>query len=353
MADDPARGVRRKRYAGTHPARFEDRYKEREPEAHPDVVGRIRAKGGTPAGTHVPILVPQILSCLAPQPGERAADCTLGYGGHALEIGRALGPDGVLVGLDVDGEQIVRTTERLAAAGVAVRSHRANFAGLPAVLAAEGLQTVDCILADLGVSSMQVDDPARGFSFRHDGPLDMRMDARRKTTAATLLASIPETELASALRDLSDEPLADRIAAAVVRERALRPVLRTQHLADLVLAAAGLTRRAWADRARAGDAGLHPAARTFQALRILVNDELACLRRFLDQLPGCLTPGGRVAILSFHSGEDRLVKHHFRDGLRGGLYADVAPDPVRAGPAEVRANSRSSSARLRWAVRAS
>jgi 16S rRNA (cytosine1402-N4)-methyltransferase len=217
-------------------------------------------------------------------------------------------------------------------------------------LAEEGLDGVEVLLADLGVSSMQIDDPARGFSFRHDGPLDMRMDRRLRRTAADLLATLPEARLAEALAELADEPAADRIARELVRRRERSPIARTRDLAAVVMAAQGYDAARWRREARPG--ALHPAARTFQALRLLVNDEMGALDRLLAVLPSVVKPGGRVAILTFHSGEDRRVKHAFRDGLRDGVWAEVAPDPVRAGPDEVRSNPRAAPAKLRWAVRA-
>ena len=227
-----------------------------------------------------------------------------------------------------------------------------HFAALPEGIRAAGLEAVDVVFADLGLSSMQIDDPARGFSYKHDGPLDMRMDRGRGRTAADLLASLPEAALAEALEELADEPHAARIAAAIVARRAAAPILRTGDLVEAVLAGVGLTPEAWRARAEREVRVVHPAARTFQAVRILVNDELSGLDRLLALVPWCLRPGGRVGILSFHSGEDRRVKKAFRAGLEGGLYDAVADGPVRASPAERRANPRSAPAKLRWARRA-
>ncbi len=364
-SDGKAARRRRPRYAGTHPRRFQERYKEQQPDRYPEMQDHIRAKGNTPAGTHVPVLVHEVLECLRPTAGDVVVDCTVGYGGHAMEFLRRIGPAGRLIGLDVDGEQLERTRRRLrefartlgpavepeAPAGgplpFQVSLHRSNFAGVGKVLAAEGLDGCDVLFADLGVSSMQVDDPARGFSYKRDAPLDMRMDHRRSRTAADLLASMAEREIAAALRDLADEPDADAIAAAIARQRASQPIRRTLDLVRLIFDVKGVTRRDWRTRAAAG--GLHPAARTFQGLRILVNDELNSLAQFLRSAPFCLRPGGRVAIITFHSGEDRLVKHAFRDGLRAGVYEAASGEVIRPAPQERRGNPRSASAKLRWA----
>lgn len=349
---DPTSGPRRRRarYPGTHPRRFDQRYKELAPERYPGIVEHVRAQGGTPAGSHVPILVDAVLAALDPRPGQVVCDGTLGAGGHAQAILPRLLPGGRLVGIDRDSKELERTRARLAAFGDAVSLHHGSFAWMASVAAAEG-GTFDGILLDLGLSSMQIDDPGRGFSFKADGPLDMRMDPGGGRTAAQLIQTIAPQRLAEALRELSDEPDAERIADAIVQARNRTPILTTQDLVRVVLAAQGTTPAAWRARARAGDSGLHPAARTFQAIRILVNGEMDALDRMLADLPDCLRPGGRVVILSFHSGEDRRVKHAFRDGLRGGLYDAVSDEPTRPSPDELRANPRSAPARLRWARR--
>lgn len=305
----------------------------------------------TPAGEHRAVLLDEVLSTLAPKPGETVADCTTGWAGHAAEVLHRLGPGGRLVGLDFDAENLPRARERLEAVGCPFSLHHGNFAGLLAVLAAEGITAVDGVLADLGMSSMQVDDATRGFSYVRDGPLDMRMDRARGRTAAGLLAEITELELARLLREVGDEPEAETIAAAVVAARQQAPLQRTTELARVIVAAVQGDRK-WRLHPSKTKWQTHPAARTFQALRIAVNRELANLEALLRQLPGLLRPGGRAAIISFHSGEDRLVKAAFREGLRAGVYAEVAPEPLRASFAERTANPRSRSAKLRWARRA-
>jgi 16S rRNA (cytosine1402-N4)-methyltransferase len=380
---DPRR--RRQRYPGKYPKRFDQRYKELAPDRHPDIQQHVRDQGRTPAGTHVLGLVAEVMAALRPAPGETVADCTMGYGGHALEFLRRIGPAGTLIGFDLDAAELERTRERLtasagppadigerdgqpcpprsgqdcppreesaAAAGPRVILRRGNFAGIDRALAEEGLGAADIIFADLGVSSMQVDDPTRGFSYKFDGPLDMRMDSRIPRTAADLLRILPDAKIAAALSDFADEPDAESIARRIIEDRDRRPITRTLELVDLIFAVKGLSRRKWREELATTGEDLHPAARTFQALRILVNDELAALRQLLRVAPACLKAGGRIGIVSFHSGEDRLVKHAFREGLEVGAYSAIAEDVIRPSPEERRANPRSASAKFRWAVKA-
>jgi 16S rRNA (cytosine1402-N4)-methyltransferase len=300
----------------------------------------------------VPALLPEVLGCCQPAAGDVVADCTLGYGGHAAAIGRRIGPAGRLIGLDVDGRALDRARRRLAGAGLRVAAHRRNFADLPAVLSEEGVDGCDVILADLGVSSMQIDDPARGIGYAHDGPLDMRMDDRLTQTGADLLGRLSPAELSAALRDLADEPDHQRIAEWIVNQRSAQPITRVDQLVRLVMDAKGVGPRRRGRSAWNAYGRRHPAARTFQALRILVNDELASLRRLLAAAPSCLKGGGRIAVISFHSGEDRLVKAAFRAGRRRGVYAQTSPQPLTPRAGEVRRNPRAASARLRWARRA-
>jgi 16S rRNA (cytosine1402-N4)-methyltransferase len=299
-------------------------------------------------------MLDSVLEVLRPQPGATAVDCTIGLAGHALPLIRLLGPTGKLIGLDWDADNLARAGTLLGATDLPVSLHHSNFAALVTVLAAEGVPGVDMVLADLGMSSMQVDDAERGFSYLRDGPLDMRMDRSRGRSAADLLATIDEAELARSLRELSDEPDAERIAAALVAARQRAPLSRTTEVAEVIAATVGkpASRAAgWRLRPARDRWNMHPAARTFQALRILVNRELANLDHLLRVLPQCLRPGGRVAILSFHSGEDRLVKSAFRAGLRAGVYEAIADDPLRATAAERAVNPRARSAKLRWARR--
>jgi 16S rRNA (cytosine1402-N4)-methyltransferase len=298
-----------------------------------------------PAYPHQPIMVSEVLRCLDPQPGDVAVDCTLGGGGHAHAILSRLQPGGRLIGLDVDSLELPRTESRLRAAGFgpdAFVARHGNFAELPRMLADEGQRPVDVILADLGVSAMQHDSPARGFNFKTVGPLDMRMDPGAGEPAAQLLARIEEATLARLLREHADEPHADLIAGILKRQ-----AVETTHALER-LVRLGLN-RALPDLPKA--AVKMSVRRTLQALRIAVNGEFAALESLLAALPACLAPGGRVAIMTFHSGEDRRVKKAFLAGLRSGAYADVARQVIRSQKEETFANRRASAAKLRWAVR--
>jgi 16S rRNA (cytosine1402-N4)-methyltransferase len=300
------------------------------------------------------VLLEEVVAALAPQPGETVVDCTVGWAGHAAELLRRVGPQGRLIGIDFDADNLPRARQRLEAVGFPFTVHQGNFAGLAAILAAEQAAAVDMVVADLGMSSMQVDDPERGFSYVRDGPLDMRMDRSRGRTAAQLLQTIGEAELQQALEDLGDEPEAKRIAAALIAARqAGKPLGRTAEVAGVILEAAQPSHPGtkWRLHPAPNRWNLHPAARTFQVLRILVNRELANLEQLLRVLPSCLARGGRVAVISFHSGEDRLVKTAFREGRRTGIYSAVSEDPMRASFEERAANPRSRSAKLRWARR--
>jgi 16S rRNA (cytosine1402-N4)-methyltransferase len=337
---------RRPRYRGTHPRQFREKYKEL--AADPAIVAHLREKGQTPAGHHVPILVEQILTAIDPQPGQRGVDATLGWGGHAQRVLERIVPRGRLVALDADPIELPRTEARLRALGFdadVLTVRRTNFGGVTAAIHGAGWDDgADFLIADLGVSSMQIDDPARGFSFKDDGPLDMRMNPRRGQSAEQWLARASEDTLAEMFAD-SDEPHALDIAAALIAHRDRHgPLATTRTLADAV-------RAAMASRADAADVDL-AVRRVFQAIRIAVNDELAALDALLRQLPACLRPGGRAAFLTFHSGEDRRVKKAFQQGERDGLYTRPSRDVIRASPAEQRSNPRARSAKLRWAERA-
>jgi 16S rRNA (cytosine1402-N4)-methyltransferase len=335
----PSPHKRRQRYRGRNPRRFEDKYKEHSQDA--ETVAKVLASGKTPAGTHRPIMVAEILAVLAPKPGELAVDCTLGYGGHAREILSRILPGGKLIGLDQDPIELPKTEVRLRELGFGPEvfiARRSNFAGLPQVLAEQGIAGADLILADLGVSSMQIDDPGRGFSVKQDGPLDMRMNPQRGQPAAALLQKIKPTALAEMLQEFADEPNAVLLAAAL----AGKPFATTRDLAAAI--------RAALPRLGKSDSEL-TVRRVFQALRIAVNDEFPALETFLRHLPACLNPGGRVAVLTFHSGEDRRVKKAFAAGREQGIYAKISEEVIRPSPEEMRSNSRSAPAKLRWARR--
>jgi 16S rRNA (cytosine1402-N4)-methyltransferase len=377
------RPKRRPRYQGRNPRRYEEKYKELQPEAYLEMQEHIRAQGKTPAGTHVSVMMAEVMEALRPAAGDVVADCTLGYGGHALEFMERIGPAGRLIGFDVDAAQLERTRERLMKRGsgpfcpedpngrsgerrpradAARRKmdltpfslHRSSFAGIGKALAEEKLEGYDVIFADLGVSSMQVDDPARGFSYKYDGPLDMRMDDRIRQTAADLVNTMSAEDLSAALLDLSDEPDHGVVAQRIVSARARKPIRSTGELVRVVFAAKDISFRGWREQVESGEHGYvrHPAALTFQALRMLVNDEIGALKQLLRMTPYCLRPGGRVGIISFHSGEDRLVKHAFREGVQSGVYAEACDEPIRPSAQEKGENPRCVSAKLRWARRA-
>ena len=338
-------GKRRPRYPGKNPRRFHEKYKEFNADRYASDVQKIVESGKTPAGTHRAIMIEEVLRFLAPAPGGIAVDCTLGFGGHARAILPRLLPGGRLIGLDVDPLELPRTTDRLRAAGFGADVfgvHQSNFAGLPKVLANEQLAGVEMVLADLGVSSMQLDNPVRGFTYKDEGPLDMRMNPSRGQPASQLLANLSAEKLARLLEENADEPDAQLIAGAVKQQ----PIATTADLARCVGSAV------IAASARAGKRDADAAIRrTFQALRIAVNDEFSALDALLRNLPLCLSPGGRVVILTFHSGEDRRVKKAFEAGHHDGMYSAIADDVVRPSAAEVRANPRAAAAKLRWAIR--
>ena len=344
----PEKPQRRARYRGTHPQRFADKYKEHQAERYPDDVSKVLASGKTPAGTHRPILVREILDVLVPRPGDTAVDCTLGFGGHARELLAAVQPGGRLLAVDVDPLELPKTEARLRGLGfpsTALVVRRMNHAGIVQFLAEEAPAGADVLLADLGVSSMQLDDPARGFTFKADGPLDMRMNPARGLPASALLSRLEAAELAHLLDENSDEPRAREIATAILTSHTRAPLVTTCALADAV-------RSVWAgSRHGSMETADDAIRRVFQSLRIVVNDEFGALDSLLRNLPLCLKPGGRVAILSFHSGEDRRVKRAFKQGLRDGVYASISPDVIRASADEQRANPRSAPAKLRYAVR--
>ena len=290
-------------------------------------------------------MVSEILHVLRPRPGDVAVDCTLGYGGHSRELLSAIQPGGRLIALDTDPLELPKTEQRLRSLGVPADSliaARTNFAGLSRTLAEHAPEGADVLLADLGLSSMQIDDPARGFSYKQDGPLDMRMNPQRGVSAAEWLSKVSVAELAGALVENADEPRAVLLAKAIVQAQSEYPLMTTLDLAELI--------RRQLSRLST-DVTSATIQRVFQAIRIAVNDEFEVLDALLRQLPLCLKSGGRVAILSFHSGEDRRVKQAFKQGLTSGDYSQIAPDVTRASYDEQHANPRSAPAKLRWAIK--
>ena len=339
---------RRPRYKGTHPRRFEEKYKELNAEKYVPDIEKILKSGKTPAGSHRPICVQEVLEALRPRPGQTGVDATLGAGGHARELLARIRPGGRLFGLDVDPIEIVRTEARLRALGFTEQEliiRRTNFAGIPKLLADAG-GGFDFILADLGVSSMQLDNPARGFTFKVEGPLDLRLNPDRGRPASALLRSLSEKELEEMLRSYSDEPHAYEISKAIYRNR--ETISTTTALAETVRKALSrvVSTNPEEDITRS-------IRRTFQAFRIAVNDEFSALEQFLRNLPFCLKPRGRAAVLTFHSGEDDRVVRSFKDGAEAGTYAEWGREPIRASSQERYDNPRSKSAILRWAVKSS
>lgn len=341
--DSPRR--RRPRYSGTHPRKFEQRYKELNPDRYPQIVEHVRGQGRTPAGTHVPVLCEEVLAALAPAPGETVVDCTLGYGGHTERFLAAVGPAGTVIALDMDAAQLARADERLRALqlpGTLITKH-GNFAGVQTVLGELGRDGCDVLFADLGASSMQFDDPQRGFTYKHTGPLDMRMNPASAKNATDIIRESSAESLATMLDEWADEPNAAIIAEAIIAARRITSISTTTQLADAV--------RSALPRARAEELNT-TLARVFQALRIAVNRELESLKNLLRVAPACLRPGGRFGLLTFHSGEDRLVKHTLRDAQVAGVYSNVCDEVIRPSPIEQRENPRSRPAKFRWAVRA-
>jgi 16S rRNA (cytosine1402-N4)-methyltransferase len=338
---------RRVRYSGKNPRRFDQKYKELNAEQYPDEVAKVLAAGKTPAGQHVPIMVNEVLECLQTQAGDHVVDCTLGYGGHSRVLWQACQPAGHLLSLDVDPIELARTEMRLRMTGMNADSFttkRCNFAGLHKALAEQGWhEGVDVIFADLGLSSMQIDNPARGFTFKADGPLDMRMNPERGVSATQWLADISVIKLTSLLQENADEPQAALLADALINRVTLSPLSTTRALAEAV-------KQALPVRTSTDDVDA-TVRRVFQAIRIAVNEEFSALDSLMRAIPAALKSGGRVAILTFHSGEDRRVKKAFQEGLRSGVFSAVSDEVIRASMEEQRANPRSSSAKLRWAVK--
>lgn len=397
---------RRVRYKGTHPRTFEEKYKEHDPEKYADTVARVIEKGSTPAGMHIPIMVKEILDFLQIRPGQRGLDATLGYGGHTRkmlekltemsgtseltdevyikddvqtkndswenpeensednsrdnpadnsennseEVFRRKAPEGHLYALDVDPIEIVKTGERLQKAGYGeeiLTILQQNFANLETVAKEYG--PFDFMLADLGVSSMQIDDPKRGFSYKADGPLDLRLDPQHGIPASQRLRELNREELIGMLVENSDEPYAEQIASEICK------TFKKGGSMDTTTALREAIERALCflpENKEKKDILKKTCQRVFQALRIDVNSEFEVLEAFLNALPEALADGGRVAILTFHSGEDRLVKKAFQQYYREGIFEEIATDVIRPTAEECRQNGRARSTKMRWAVRA-
>lgn len=339
---------RRVRYKGTHPRTFQEKYKEHDPDKYREDVEKIIQSGKTPAGMHISIMVDEILDFLQIQPGQSGLDATLGYGGHTRRMLEQLHGQGHMYATDVDPIESEKTRARLEALGYGpeiLTIRRMNFADVDQVAPD---RKFDFVLADLGVSSMQIDDPARGFTFKYDGPLDLRLDPSSGVTAAQRLRELDRDELEAMLAENSDEPYARRIAQTVMGIFRKGGKIETTK----ELAAAVETALDFLPAAERKEAFKKSCQRTFQALRIDVNSEFEVLYAFLEKLPGVLNSGGRVAVLTFHSGEDRLVKKAFKQCQRDGLYSEVAADVIRPSHEECYNNPRARSTKMRWAIRA-
>ena len=340
---------RRVRYKGKYPKKFEEKYKELQPEKYQDTIAHVIQKGNTPAGMHISIMVKEILDFLEIKPGQTGFDATLGYGGHTKAMLECLKGEGHIYATDVDHEEAAKTKKRLEEAGFGedmLTIKLQNFCTIDEI--AKEVGGFDFLLADLGVSSMQIDNPKRGFSFKVDGPLDLRLNQETGISAAERLKTITKEELAGMLYENSDEPYAEEIAEAITEKiRKGGKIETTTGLHQVIEETL-----AFIPEKERKEAVRKSSQRVFQALRIDVNNEFEVLYDFLDKLPGVLKPGGKVAILTFHSGEDRLVKKSFKQWKKEGLYSEIAKDVIRPSKEECFRNSRAKCTKMRWAIRA-
>lgn len=347
--DQEQKRQRRVRYKGTHPKSYKEKYKELQPEKYAEDIEKIIQKGNTPAGMHRSICVNEILDFLQIQPGKVGLDATLGYGGHTREMLACLKSQGHMYATDVDPIELPRTKERLLQLGFGeeiLTIKQLNFSNIDQVVLESG--PLDFVLADLGVSSMQIDNPDRGFSYKVEGPLDLRLNPNVGISAAERLKQITRDELEGMLMENADEPHAQIIAKAILFEvKRGKGISTTTQLKEVIKNALNFLPEKERD-----ETVKKTCQRCFQALRIDVNSEFEVLYEFLEKLPHALAPGGRVAILTFHSGEDRLVKKSFKHYVREGLYKEVASEPIRPSLEECGTNSRARSAKLRWAIKA-
>lgn len=340
---------RRVRYKGTHPRNYREKYKELQPEKYGDTVAKVMSKGSTPAGMHISIMVEEILEFLQIQPGQIGLDATLGYGGHTSHMLKCLEGRGHLFALDVDPVELEKTKERLLKMGFGeeiLSIRQLNFADVDQVAKEAG--PFDFVLADLGVSSMQIDNPDRGFSYKQEGPLDLRLNPEKGQSAAQRLEKVDRAELEGMLLENADEPYAREIARTIVSWRKKGgKITTTTHLRNVIEKALDFL-----PEAEKRETVKKSCQRTFQALRIDVNQEFEALEAFLEKLPHILAKGGRVAILTFHSGEDRRVKKSFKAFYQEGIYADIAKEVIRPSAQECSQNGRARSTKMRWAMKA-
>jgi 16S rRNA (cytosine1402-N4)-methyltransferase len=348
MDNQDQKHQRRVRYKGTHPKSYKEKYKELQPEKYADTVAKVIQKGNTPAGMHISICVKEILEFLQITPGQIGLDATLGYGGHTLEMLKCLDSKGRLYATDVDPIELPHTKDRLERLGYGseiLEIHQMNFSQIDQIALISG--PLNFVLADLGVSSMQIDNPERGFTFKAEGPLDLRLNPKMGTSAGDLLKEMTLFEIEDMLIENADEPHAAVIARAILSSiKKGIDITTTTQLRNIIKDALKYVKGIKEDDIKKS------CQRTFQALRINVNHEFEVLDEFLEKLPNALAPGGRVAILTFHSGEDRRVKKSFQHFLREGLYSEIAPEPIRPSAEECHVNSRARSAKLRFAIKA-
>lgn len=339
---------RRVRYKGTHPRTYAEKYKEHNPEKYQDDIEKIISKGKTPAGMHISIMVDEILDVLKIKPGEIGYDATLGYGGHTRKMMEQLHGQGHMYATDVDPIESEKTKKRLKEAGFGediLTVRLLNFANIDQVAPDTKF---DFVLADLGVSSMQIDNPERGFSYKVEGPLDLRLNPTVGVSAAERLKELDKEELISLLAENSDEPYANQIAKEVIKTfKKHQPIETTRQFHDVIERALSFL----PEKERT-EAVKKSSQRCFQALRIDVNSEFEVLYAFLEKLPTVLNSGARVAILTFHSGEDRLVKKSFKQLYKAGVYRAISEDVIRPSKEECFRNPRARSTKLRWAVMA-
>ena len=349
MDNQEEKHQRRVRYKGTHPKAYKEKYKELQPEKYADTVAKVIQKGSTPAGMHRSICVKEILEFLKIIPGQIGLDATLGYGGHTLEMLKCLNSTGHLYAMDVDSLELPRTQQRLKALGYGseiLTIKQMNFSDIDQIALESG--PLNFVLADLGVSSMQIDNPERGFSFKSEGPLDLRLNPKKGISAAERLKTISLDELQGMFIENADEPNAAAIARAIISQRKKGIEISTTTVLQEIIKDA----LKFIPGSNSKDDIKKTCQRCFQALRIDVNNEFEVLYDFLEKLPFTLAKGGRVAILSFHSGEDRLVKKSFQRFFREGIYSEIAPSPIRPSSEECNTNGRARSAKLRWAIKA-
>lgn len=371
---------RRKRYSGTHPRRFEEKYKEQNPEKYGDTVAKVISKGSTPAGMHISIMVKEVLDVLKIQPGEIGLDATLGYGGHSTKMLECLTgknsiyseksfseediAKGHLYSLDVDPIEIVKTKKRLNEAGFGDEIFTPiseNFANIDVVSKEHG--PFNFVMADLGVSSMQIDNPERGFSYKLEGPLDLRLNPEKGVPAWERLKDMNRDEVIGMLVENSDEPYANKIANVLMNKKKKGAYVKTTtELKDAIEEALGISYEGKKIISSNKEINIlsqdekkelikKTCQRVFQALRIDVNSEFEVLDAFLTKLPDIMADGARVAILTFHSGEDRLVKRAFKEYYRQGIFSEISDEVIRPSAEECRANGRARSTKLRWAIK--